>query len=274
MYEFAIKHENVEYQAYNVKSVNPKAAIVVIHGIGEHFGRYGRFASYIAQRGYSVFGIDLPGHGKSPGIRGQIGHREDVFRLTDSVISYITEQNPGLPIFLMGHSMGGNIVLSYRLRGKDPQIKAYIASSPWIKLTNMSSAASYFLAMAAAMCSPNLKLKNGVKNENLFTPSDIVTADAMPDMLCHPFITPRTAAGCFKWAKLILKNAGATRKPVYLMHGSGDGICSVEGSRAFASGAGKSCTYREWEGLKHEMLNEARWKEVADEILVWLATQL
>ena len=270
MMEFTIKHENIEYSAACAKAENPKAAMVVIHGIGEYFGRYERFSHYMADHGYSVYGIDLPGHGRSPGIRGQIGKREDVYTLMDSLVSYVTQENPGKPVVLMGHSMGGNIALSYRLRGRDDAIRAYVASAPWLRLANMPSTASYCFAVIAAMVAPNAMIKNGVKNENLFTPSNAVPVESMPDKLCHPFITPRTAAGCFQWAKKILRNAGAECKPVYLMHGSSDGVCSVEASREFAAAASKSCTYREWEGLKHEMHNEARWKDVADGIIAWL----
>lgn len=98
----------------------------------------------------------------------------------------------------------------------------------------------------------------------------VSTVAAMTDKLCHPFITPGTIAGCLKWAKIILKETDIDRPPILLMHGTRDGICSVEGSREFAAAAGKLCTYREWEGLRHDMINEECRKDIADEILTWL----
>jgi len=270
MQKFILKHENVEYQGYFAKADKPRAVIAVIHGIGEHFGRYDRFAQYMAQHGCSVYGIDLPGHGKSPGIRGQIGKREEFYELIDGLISYVRNDEPGVPLFLMGHSMGGNLALSYRLVRKDTDVRAFIISSPWIKLVDIPTAIAYFFSLVTSIIAPNLTINNGIRSDKLYSPSEEVPAEAKPDNLCHPFITPGTASGCFKWAKIILKNAAAERKPVYLMHGSEDGICSVEGSREFAAAAGSLCTYREWEGLKHEMLNEVCWKDVANEILVWI----
>jgi alpha-beta hydrolase superfamily lysophospholipase len=274
MREFFLKHANAEYQGYFTEAADPKAVIAVIHGIGEHFGRYDRFSAYMAEHGYSVYGIDLPGHGKSPGIRGNIGKRGDFYNLTDALITHAAKENPGLPVFLMGHSMGGNLVLSYRLAREKTDVKSFIVSSPWIRLVKIPAALAYFMALAASMVVPNMTMKNGIKNDRLYTPSEEVSDDAMPDSLCHPFITPRTAADCFKWANMVLRNAGIKRKPFYLMHGSKDGICSVEGSRMLAAAAGDICAYREWDGLKHEMLNEAAWKDVADGIIFWLEKQI
>jgi len=273
MKKFVLKHENVEYQGYFAEAGKPKASIAVLHGIGEHFGRYERFAHYMAEHGCSVYGIDLPGHGKSPGIRGQIGKREDFYNLVDELASYVKNEVPGVPMFLMGHSMGGNLALSYRLARKETHFKAFIISSPWIKLAGAPSLLAHFISLIAALVAPNLTIDNRIKADKLFTPSDEVSDEAKPDNLCHPFITPRTAADCFKWARIILKNAAVERRPVYLMHGSADSICSVEGSREFAAAAGDMCTYREWEGLKHELLNEV-WKDVANEILVWIEMQI
>lgn len=274
MKSFILSYEGVEHQGYFEKAEKPQAAIAVIHGVGEHFGRYGRIARYLAERGCSVYGVDLPGHGKSPGIRGQIGKREDVYGLIDELISYMAREEPEVPLFLMGHSMGGNLVLSYRLAREESKLKAYIVSSPWIRLVDFPTFLSRIFSVIASIIVPNLPLDNRIKQEKLYTPAREPLEGAKPDHLYHHFITPSTAAGCFKWAKLVLKNAAVKRKPVYLIHGSKDEICAVEGSRQFAAAAGEQCTYREWEGLKHELLNEECWTDVADELLDWIRMQL
>jgi alpha-beta hydrolase superfamily lysophospholipase len=270
MLEFQLKHDYVEYQGYYSKAEKPLGAVAVLHGIGEHFGRYEKFADHMARKGYSVYGIDLPGHGKSPGIRGQIGKRDEFYGLVDTLLDHVRQEEPGVPKYLMGHSMGGNLALSYRIaRGKE-ELRGYIITSPWIRLANMPTAIAYGLSIVTSVLAPNMLLKNRVKSGKHFDPAEYVPPDSLPDKLCHPFITPGTAAGCFKWAKLIIKSAGVKRAPVLLMHGTKDGICSIEGSRAFAEAAGGLCTYREWEGLRHDLLCESCWQDIADEILVWL----
>ena len=273
MLGFELKHDYVEYNGYFSKAENPLGAVAVLHGIDEHFGRYANFADYMARKGYSVYGIDLPGHGKSPGIRGQIGKRDEFYGLVDTLLDHISQEEPGVPRYLLGHSMGGNLALSYRIAREDEKVHGYIITSPWIRLANMPTAFAYFLSLVASVVMPNMLLDNRVKSKKHFDPAGYVSPDSVPDKLCHPFITPGTAAGCFKWAKLIAKNADVKRGPVLLMHGTRDGICSIEGSRAFARTAGELCTYREWEGLRHDLLLETCWQDVADEILVWLESR-
>jgi acylglycerol lipase len=268
--ELELVRENVSYHGYKAVSEKRLGVIAFIHGIGEHFGRYKELSEYMAKQGYSVYGVDLPGHGKSPGIRGHVGRRSDLYKLIDTFIDYVAREEMGSPIFLMGHSMGGNITLSYRIARDRASVKGYIASSPWIRLVKPPTMLAYGLSIVASVILPEKQLKSGVKREKAFHPGSLIPPSAKPDKLCHPFITPGTIVGCLKWAKIILKETDIDRPPILLMHGTRDGICSVEGSREFAAAAGKLCTYREWEGLRHDMINEECRKDIADEILTWL----
>lgn len=268
MLEFVLNHENVEYPGYYADIEDCRACMVVVHGIGEHFGRYRRFGDYMAEHGVAIYGIDLPGHGKSAGIRGQTGNREEVHQIIDALLKHVKIENPGSPVFLMGHSMGGNIVLSYRLsRGKE--CVPTIVSSPWLQLVENGTPMHHLAIRALSLVFPNYTLNNGIKSDSLFTPSESIPSSER-DPLMHSLITPKTAADCFKWANIVLKRAPEPGTPIYLMHGSADTICSVEGSRTLAARCGDECTYREWDGLKHEMLNESTWRDVAGELISWI----
>ncbi len=270
MTEFVLEYDNVEYPGYSVKLKDARAVVVFIHGIGEHYGKYDRLAKYMASSDISTYGIDLPGHGKSSGIRGQIGPRKYLHLIIDKLVEVVRAENPDIPLLLMGHSMGGNIALSYRLDRQNTKLTAFIVSSPWIKLVNKDTPFYRAIAKVASLLIPNYAMDNGIKSEDLYTPSDKVSPRNERDPLIHSLITPRTAADCFEWGKRVIDEADAPRRPVYLMHGSGDKICSVEGSRMFAKGCGSMCTYREWEGMQHELHNEARWGEVVDELIAWI----
>lgn len=267
MDEFALEYDFVGYPGYFERPENARAALCAIHGVGEHFGRYGRFAGYLASRGIAVYGIDLPGHGRSPGIRGHIGPRDELYALLDRLLAGAAEQCPGAPLFLMGHSMGGNIALSYRLARPDAALRGCVISSPWLRLVTPPSRLMRGLLPFIAALRPTATMKNGIKGP-LFTPAE--GAPPEPDPLMHGLITPRTAHDCFGAAREILRRAGEAGPPVYLFHGDRDGVCSVEGSREFAGAAGSACTYREWPGLGHETLNEAAWEDVAGAACDWI----
>jgi len=122
---------------YSWERENPKAVVCIIHGIGEHAARYERVASLMREEGIAVLSMDLPGHGLSGGKKGHCSPRERILSFVDELIREAGRRYPGVPLFLYGHSMGGNIALDYRRRGELHQVpEAYIVTSPWILLKN------------------------------------------------------------------------------------------------------------------------------------------
>ncbi|MDL2288366.1 alpha/beta hydrolase [Oscillospiraceae bacterium OttesenSCG-928-F05] len=259
---FALEHDFVEYNGFFARPEMPRAAVCILHGIGEHSGRYGRFGDYMAEKGIAVYGVDLPGHGLSPGIRGHIGKRSEFYGFVEGFLTHAAEENPGVPLYLMGHSMGGNLALSYRLEHDDPRVTAYIIASPWLRLKHPPTFFTKGLIPLLATLRPALTMRSGLKSGTYRPEAD---GSGTRDPLIHGLITPRTAHDCFKASDRILARAGEPGKPVYLFHGTEDGICSIEGSRLFAAAAGrKICTFRAWKGLRHETLHESVWTDVAD----------
>lgn len=271
MSEFTLTYENVEYPGICERAEAPVASLLLLHGIGEHVTRFSRVFSFFAERGISVYGFDLPGHGMSPGIRGHIGKRTEFFRMIDEAISIVRAETPDVPFFLMGHSMGGNLALSYRLLRREAPIAGYVISSPWLVLGNPPGRFSQTFLPLLAKIAPHMTLDSGVRPELLYTPSEEVPPEKSP--LVHPLITPLTAYESFGWAKKILEMADVDRPPVYLFHGTDDGICDVDGSRAFAKAAGSLCVFREWTSLKHETLNERKWRDVAGGAADWVLSR-
>jgi acylglycerol lipase len=111
----------------------PKGVVCLVHGLGEHVGRYEHVGAALTNAGYALLGYDLRGHGRSD---GQRGHIPDFQSLMDDIADFLeqaSQRYPGKPIFLYGHSLGGNLVLNYGLR-VHPRINGVIASSPWLKL--------------------------------------------------------------------------------------------------------------------------------------------
>jgi len=111
----------------------PRAAICLVHGMGEHSGRYGHVADRLTQAGYSVFAFDLRGHGKSLGPRGHTPSYRTLLNDINSLLNEVDKNFPELPLFLYGHSLGGNLVLNYVLR-RQPKFKGVIVTGPWLRL--------------------------------------------------------------------------------------------------------------------------------------------
>lgn len=246
-----------------------KALVCLIHGIGEHCGRYDHVAKMMNEAGYSVYAVDLPGHGRSEGKRGHAGTSDELMEAVDELINYARRGKKDIPIFIMGHSMGGNIVLSHRFYRQSANILGYISSSPWLKTNNAILNDHYKFARFAADIMPNLAIVNTAIKVPLCTDRAMAPADE----LCHIKITMRTAADRERDARLVLENA-AKGRPVYLFVGDQDKVCLPSAARRFSEAAGKNCVFRVWEGLAHETMNERAWKDVVSEVIMWMDSML
>jgi alpha-beta hydrolase superfamily lysophospholipase len=203
--------------------------------------------------------MDLRGHGGSAGRRGHTGPRETVLRDTDSLIAYARERYEGLPIVLYGHSLGGNIVLDYRLRGALSAVPAaYLVASPWLRLCRNVPTWFYYFVKTVAKYKPDFRLSAGISASLLGNPQIL---EAMRnDRLIHNHISARTALDGYEAAERLMKRRekdlyGGGRKPLVLMHGTADRICSIEATREFAAAEGGHCALIEWEGYLHELHN-------------------
>lgn len=241
-----------------------KAVACLIHGLGEHAGRYQDVSGVLAGAGISLFSMDLRGHGLSGGKRGHAAPRSAILADVDALIRQAREAHPGLPVWLYGHSLGGNIALSHRLFGKEP-VDGTVATSPWLILANPLPSAQVAVMRILGKIMPGMTIKNGLDPNGLSSLLPVV-ADYRSDPLVHPHISVQTGLDALDMARTILDRAAENHGPLLVLHGGADPICSVEGSRRFAEKAGVRCTFREWPGMRHELHHEAIWPEEAQVI--------
>lgn len=137
-----MKHDEFKFKSFDglqlfgqswQSETKSRAVICLVHGMGEHSGRYGHVADRLTQAGYSVFAFDLRGHGKSPGPRGHTPSYEALMQDISSLLEVANKQFSQLPSFLYGHSLGGNLVLNYVIR-RQPKLKGVIVTGPWLRL--------------------------------------------------------------------------------------------------------------------------------------------
>jgi alpha-beta hydrolase superfamily lysophospholipase len=244
-----------------------KAAVILIHGLGEHFGRYHDWVLRLNGSGYAVLGADLPGHGISGGKRGHIASYE----LTEEIIDYLMRdagtEFPGIPLVLYGHSLGGGIVLSYLLK-RNAELCCAVVTSPWLKLSFEPKKLKLWLAMVAKRVSPNLVQPSElIVNYISRDPEKISLYNSDP--LVHDRISVSLFNEAVTAARYVLKNASLLRTPLLLMHGGADMITSPDGSRLFSLNA-PDTDLKVWDGGYHELHNDIINDEVFGYLTAWL----
>lgn len=249
-----------------------KAAICLVHGLGEHSGRYQHVAEAFNAAGVGVWGFDLRGHGKTPGKRGQVPHYDVMLDDIASAIDAAQEQFTGVPVFLYGHSMGGNLVLNYTLRRK-PALAGVIATSPWIQLAFAPPDSQIRLARLLNRLLPNLTQPNGLDVQALAHDPEVAAA-YQNDPLVHDRVSIRLTVEFLDAGEWALEHAAEFALPLLLVHGSADPITSAAASQEFAARAGELCTLKIWEGLYHETHNEPQKEQVIAYNLEWLEQHL
>lgn len=266
--------QNTKLQGYALEpddKASARAILVVIHGIGEHFGRYLEYVQDFVRQGIPVYAMDLRGHGKSPGKRGHTAPRNLILEDVDNLCRLAEKEYPNVPLFIYGHSMGGNIGLYHRLHGKY-RPRGYIITSPWITLYKEVPAFTVFAMKVVSKIAPQLCIRNKLDLKDLS--SDESKIECVKDPLCHGYISAQTALDCYYGAMEILEKADIEKEDLLLLHGSDDHICSVEGSRAFMKKAPKSCTYIEYENNYHELHHDKARKQVSEAVLSWISERV
>lgn len=246
---------------------NSKKVILMVHGIGEHIGRYNHWAERFAQEGIAFAGIDLPGHGLSPGRRGHIKNYHVYNEIIDSLAGFVKNEFGDIPTGLYGHSLGGNIVLNYLLNNTS-NFDFAVITSPWIKLTEEPSKAKVAVARLVNHIFPGLLQPSGLVLKHLSRVSD-VNMRYKNDPLVHDRISVRLGVEAIDAAERIIGYRNKIELPVLLLHGEDDKITSPGGSKLFADGK-PNVTLKIWDNGYHELHNESFNDELFEFIYEWL----
>ena len=246
----------------------PRAVVCLVHGIGEHSGRYVQVADSLTQTGYILISFDLRGHGKSEGPRGHTPPYEALMQDISSLLEAANKQFPQLPYFLYGHSLGGNLVLNYVLRYK-PQLKGVIVTGPWLRLAFEPPAFKVTLGKVMNKIWPSFSQSSGLDTKALSHDPHVVRAYEN-DPLVHDHISARMFIGIYQSGQWALEHASEFSLPLLLMQGGDDKIISVEAGREFAGKITENCTFKIWDNLYHEIHNEPEKEEVFKFLIDWL----
>lgn len=247
----------------------PVATLIVVHGLGEYSDRYRHVAKFFVARKFAVYALDLRGHGRSAGQRGHIDRFQQYLDDVSALIDYARKNTPTPKTFLLGHSMGGTIVLVFALKNPSA-INGVIASGPGLRTRMKVPGWKVTLGNVMSNLMPKLTIPNGIDPAGLNHDAENVQA-YISDPLVHDKVSARwytefTAAG--QW---ILANAPKLAVPVLALHGADDPIVDPTGTRDFVENAGiTDKKFIEYPGFFHEILNEPEKEKVLNDIWNWL----
>jgi len=250
----------------------PLAVVCVVHGVGEHSGRYVEMAEAFTQAGFALLAFDLRGHGKSEGARGDAPGYEVLLNDVGLLLKKARNHVPHCPQYLFGHSMGGNLVLNYTLRRR-PEIAGVLVSAPALRLPHKPAAWKLAGARLCYNLWPSLPLRKGLHPR--VRTSDVTAVQAYKrDPLSHARISVRLAMDLLASGEWALQHAGEFSLPLLLMHGSADRIASVNASNLFAKRVKRDCVFKLWDEFYHELHSEPQRKIVFLYQIGWLLGHL
>jgi alpha-beta hydrolase superfamily lysophospholipase len=250
--------------------------IVLVHGLGEHVGRYGHVAASLNGRGWRVVAFDQRGHGASDGERGRLGAVDDLLADLATVIDAARADAPAM-LVLLGHSLGGAVAARFVAAGLEADrpgwyrpVDALVLSSPALD-TGLSMTQKAMLATLGPL-TPNLAVGNGLRPEWVSRDPAVVAA-YVADPQVHDRIAPRLARFLVDAGDAVRSLAPRWSMPTLLLYAGSDRCVSPAGSAAFAAAAPPGVvTAREFPALFHEIFNEPEREQVLSVLGEWLDT--
>jgi len=263
-----VRGTSIFYQAW-LPEGDAKAVVLVVHGLGEHSGRYGNVVEALVPRGYAVYALDHIGHGKSGGEREVIERFEDFTATLTTYLGMVKAWQPGKPVFLMGHSMGGLIACVYLL-DHQAEFRGAVISAPAIKVGAAVSGATIVMGKVLSAIAPKMGVlaldPTGISR-------DPAVVDAyVSDPLVHHGKTPaRLAAEMLKAMQRVTAEIGTLTVPFIAVQGSEDRLVDPGGAQMLFDGASsKDKTLKVYEGFFHEVFNEPERATVLADVAAWL----
>lgn len=252
---------------------DPKAVVCLVHGLGEHIGRYDHVGAAFAAAGYALLGFDLRGHGKSGGPRGHTPSLDAFFKDIDDFVADAEKRYPSAPRFLYGHSLGGLLSLSYGLSRK-VNVRGMIVSSPGLRTAIHEQKMKLMLAKVLGTIAPTITLPSELVAAHISRDPQVVDT-YVKDPLVHDKITTGFGRAGLQATDIVFKRAAQFPVPLLLVYCSADQIAFPRGSEEFARLAPQGLvTLKHYEGLYHEPHNEPEKAEVLKDYIQWLDAQV
>lgn len=229
-----------------------RSPLVIVHGYAEHAGRHALLARSASRAGHEVFALDLQGHGRSPGPRALVRSYEQLVAAVSALVDHATYETGARPA-LFGHSMGGAVALAYALTNAS-SISRLVLSAPYLLDSNPRPSWQVALAGPVAAVAPTLPVAK-LSSEDLARDPEVGAAYVADPLVYSGAVAAATGHTLTSMGRRLLDSAGELKVPTLIVHGSGDRVASVDGSRSLAEAA-DDARLVVIEDAFHEMHNE------------------
>jgi acylglycerol lipase len=240
--------------------------MLLIHGYGEHSGRYERFGAWFGSHGFAVHAFDQRGHGRSDGIRCHVRRFAEFLDDVTLLLTRVRAEHPGLPGYLVGHSMGGLVAAAY-VRERRPDLSGLVISGVPLRIADTIPPLRVRALRCLRRVAPRLRLDSGIDPDHLCTDPEVVRA-YRDDPLVERRLTASLAIEFIDASERTAAGAGDIGLPSLVLHGSEDLLCSAHKSAAFAQ-AIPQARFKLYAQMRHEIFNEPDCERVYRDVLEW-----
>ncbi len=267
-----VRNANIYYQAW-LPELTVKAVLIIVHGLGEHSGRYTNVVNHFVPLGYAVYGLDHIGHGKSEGMQEVVERFEDFTDTLTIFYNMVKGWQAGKPFFLLGHSLGG-LITTYYLLDHQANFKGAVISAPSIAVSDSISPVTIAMGKVLSVLAPKVGVlaldPHGVSSD-----PEVVTAYINDPLVAHGKTSARLAAETLKAIHRVTVEVEKISLPFITVQGSADTLVDPGGAQMLFDRAGsKDKTIKIYEGYYHEVFNEPGRAVVLKDVETWLEARV
>ncbi|MCK4356005.1 lysophospholipase [Candidatus Bipolaricaulota bacterium] len=267
-----VRSTDIYYQCW-LPEDEPRAVLLIVHGLAEHSGRYMNVVDHFIPLGYAVYGIDHLGHGKSDGTRVYVKRFNDFIDVLSVYVDMVLKWQPGKSLFLVGHSMGA-LISALFLLDHQAELAGAILSGPSVKVPNNASPITISMVKLLSTLLPRAGLFQ-LEAEGVSRDPAVVQAYVSDPLVHTRKITAWLTYEILKAMQRITAEASKITLPVLIVQGSADRLVDPDGARIlYGAVSSVDKTIKIYDGLYHEVFNEPEHDQVLGDVEAWLEARL
>ncbi len=256
-------------QRWRPRAGEVRGVLVIHHGLADHSARYAGFAEQLVRAGYAVWALDMRGHARSAGPRVQFDRIDELVGDLDRFVALVRAREPGAPVFLFGHSLGGLVTALYAIE-RQPEVAGVVLSAPGIAF-DIPAFGAGALRFASAIA-PNAPLLTA-KHRDFSTSPEVIADMARDPLIEAPDGPARSSRSATDGVARVWAHPERLAAPLLALHGTADKITAPMGSREIVARAGGADrTLRLYDDFNHDLLHEpdGRAERVTADVVAWL----